>query len=71
MYTYIKIEDNGVGMSRNVQDRIFEPFFTTKDKGSGVGLSIVYGFIQSVKGYISTKSVMGEGTMFYILIPNE
>jgi len=67
----LKFEDNGSGMSEEVQRHIFEPFFTTKEvgKGSGLGLSISYGIIQQHKGQISVESQEEQGTAFTILLP--
>ena len=48
---------------------IFEPFYSTKEKGSGLGLSIVYNIIKQHKGKISLESIVGRGTMFIINLP--
>nr|HPN39691.1 ATP-binding protein [Melioribacteraceae bacterium] len=68
---YIRIKDNGVGMSSDIKNRIFEPFFTTKDvgKGTGLGLSITYGIIEDHKGKIEVFSEEGKGTEFLITLP--
>lgn len=70
-YVYLKISDTGPGMPPAVQERIFDPFFTTKTegKGSGIGLSVVHGIIQSHKGYISVDSEEGSGTVFEVYLP--
>lgn len=70
-YIYLKIEDTGPGIPKDVVDRIFDPFFTTKQegKGSGIGLSVVHGIIQSHKGYITVKSKEGQGTCFDVYLP--
>ena len=67
----MKVSDNGVGISEAGQKRIFEPFYTTKDvgKGSGLGLSMVYGIINSHGGNISCTSRPGEGTTFRAYFP--
>jgi signal transduction histidine kinase len=54
-----------------MQEKIFEPFFTTKEagKGTGIGLSIVYGIIQEHEGTITCESVMGKGATFQIRLP--
>ncbi len=69
-YIEISVRDNGVGMSDEVQEQIFEPFFTTKesDKGSGLGLSTVYGFLQQSGGNITVKSTLGNGTTFNLYL---
>jgi CheY-like chemotaxis protein len=56
-------------MPAEVRERIFEPFFTTKEAGHGLGMSIVYGIINRHCGDISVESVVGQGTVFRILLP--
>lgn len=70
-YAYLRIEDTGSGMPADILDRIFDPFFTTKEegKGSGIGLSVVHGIIQSHDGQIVVKSTQGEGTSFHVYLP--
>lgn len=67
----VEVEDNGVGIPKEVQERIFEPFFTTKPvgEGTGLGLSISYGIVQQHKGKIKVDSRSGEGTLFTIHLP--
>ncbi|MCE0496176.1 ATP-binding protein [Vibrio salinus] len=69
----IKIRDTGIGIPEEVRDRIFEPFFTTKAVGSGtgLGLSVSYGIINTHKGSISVDSEMGKGSEFTITLPIE
>jgi len=71
IYVYLRIADTGPGIPPAVLERIFDPFFTTKKngKGSGIGLSVVHGIIQSHKGYINVKSKEGEGTCFEVYFP--
>ena len=70
-YVMITVRDSGSGMSRNVQERVFEPFFTTKEigKGSGLGLSMVFGFARQTGGQVLIDSVEGEGTTVRIYLP--
>lgn len=70
-YVMIAIRDTGKGMPPDVIARIFEPFFTTKEigKGSGLGLSMVYGFVVQSGGYVEVESQPGQGTEFRIYLP--
>lgn len=67
----ITFSDTGKGISPDLQERIFEPFFTMKEagKGTGVGLSIVYGIIQEHQGQITCKSETSKGATFTIELP--
>lgn len=67
----VRIKDNGIGMSGEVQSRMFDPFFTTKPvgEGTGLGLAIVYGIIQDHHGHIEVESTVGVGTEFKITLP--
>jgi signal transduction histidine kinase len=68
----IEIEDNGSGISEDVQKRIFEPFFTTKDvgEGTGLGLFVAYFIITSKhQGTIDVQSEPGHGAKFTIRLP--
>ena len=67
----ISVEDTGVGMSPEVRDRVFEPFFTTKEvgKGSGLGLSQVYGFVRQSEGEVRLDSDVGQGSIFRLRLP--
>jgi signal transduction histidine kinase len=68
---FITVSDTGTGIAPEVLNRVFEPFFTTKEvgKGSGLGLSMVYGFAQQSGGHVSIKSKEGEGTTVSIILP--
>ena len=70
-YVLIEVSDTGTGMQPDVAARAFEPFFTTKDvgKGSGLGLSMVYGFAKQSGGHASIASTPGRGTTVRIYIP--
>jgi CheY-like chemotaxis protein len=70
-YARIAVSDSGAGMSRETLDRAFEPFFTTKarDKGTGLGLAMVYGFIRQSGGAIRLYSEVGYGTTATIYLP--
>ena len=66
----LAVRDSGGGMDLETQARIFEPYFTTKgDKGSGLGLSTVYGIVQQSKGAIRVESRPGHGCLFRIFLP--
>lgn len=67
----IQCRDNGIGMKEETKEKMFTPFFTTKpqDRGTGLGMSIVYGIIKDHNGTISSKSKVGIGTEFKIILP--
>jgi len=66
----VEIEDNGIGMSREVMAHLFEPFFSTKgEKGTGLGLSITYGIVNRLGGRIEVASEQGKGTTFTVRLP--
>lgn len=67
----VRVQDSGVGISKENLKELFEPFFTTKKKGKGVGLglSVVYGIIEEHQGSISVESEVGRGTAFVVEVP--
>lgn len=68
-YTQIKISDTGVGIERERLSKIFEPFITTKSNGTGLGLAVVKSLVEAHSGKIEVDSILGEGTIFTITLP--
>lgn len=70
-YVLFRVEDTGLGMSPQTLSRAVDPFFTTKDigRGSGLGLSMVYGFVRQSNGYLHIDSRLGYGTRVEIYLP--
>jgi signal transduction histidine kinase/ActR/RegA family two-component response regulator len=70
-YVVLEVTDTGTGIAPEIVDKIFDPFFTTKDvgKGTGMGLSMVYGFVKHMRGHIKVTSVLGKGTRFDLFFP--
>ena len=70
-FVTVSVQDTGLGMSATVMSKVFEPFFTTKEigKGSGLGLSQVFGFVRQSGGHVSLRSTPGTGTCVAICLP--
>ncbi len=70
-FVSVAIQDDGSGMTTDVLARVFEPFFTTKEvgKGSGLGLSQVYGFTRQSGGHAAPAQSAGDGTRVTIYLP--
>lgn len=70
-YVILRISDTGSGMPDKIKDKIFEPFFTTKDvgQGTGLGMSMVYGFVKDSGGFLHVESFENQGTTFYLYFP--
>jgi signal transduction histidine kinase/ActR/RegA family two-component response regulator len=70
-YVWLRVEDTGHGMSAETLERIFDPYYTTKEQGdgTGMGLSVVQGIVNGLKGVIYVDSAIGKGSRFNIYLP--
>jgi len=70
-YLVFSVTDTGVGMPPEVVEHVFEPFFTTKPDGhgTGLGLSMVFGFVKQSGGHVAIDSAVGQGTRFTLTLP--
>lgn len=69
----LEVADNGIGMTPETRDRCIEPFFTTKEvgQGTGLGLHIIQGIVNTMKGSLEVESTLGQGALFRVRLQME
>jgi PAS domain S-box-containing protein len=70
-YVVLRVKDTGHGIPTEIIDKVFDPYFTTKssDKGTGLGLAVVHGIVNTYRGEITVESQVGKGTQFTLFLP--
>jgi len=70
-YVVLEVEDTGCGIAPEIKNKLFDPYFTTREhgQGSGMGLAVVHGIVQSHQGVITVDSKQGQGTLFRLYFP--
>jgi signal transduction histidine kinase/ActR/RegA family two-component response regulator len=70
-YVVLTVRDTGLGIAPDVKERMFDPYFTTKEigKGTGMGLAMIHGIVNSHGGFIRCQSVLGQGSTFEVFLP--
>lgn len=69
-FVCIEIQDSGIGIPLEIQDKVFDPYFTTKQEGSGLGLAVCHSIISKHEGHLRVRSEPGVGTTFYVCLPS-
>lgn len=68
-YVRLEVSDNGCGIEHEVLEKIFDPFFSTKERGHGLGLSVVLGVVQALRGGLQVQSQLQKGSTFCVYLP--
>jgi CheY-like chemotaxis protein len=71
LFVLLSVSDTGEGINPEILKKIFDPYFTTKEpgKGTGMGLAIIHGIVESYGGFVTCESVVGQGTIFRLFFP--